>query len=507
MDSNTKAKKLGKNYIFDTLSSVGLNTEPSKNSRIGKYKFNVINLGTLKRPVPTAVLEKQIFFDDSFRRTQILNEAIDISSSDKYFKCVTNFSTQSYGDYSYFAPFKIRFDFKETQFFKPVFNRPVIYGKNVDFNTPFVRLNVPLNLSNTNFLTGTNSIYNGAVVENIINSGIYISGYDSGINYAKRNTFLYTGISGFSGYVAYPQTVTDWSYPKYSIDSILSMNSLFTYVDNENDMKGLLVVSTGDNTKQNIVYISPHGIAKTTGHTVIETISTELSRLQPKVAGFPPRYVYKKVSSGINMTFLDVDSQYANNEPVFESGLSFGNISGLSLKGRLRQTTPLKDTIFYKLYNSFYSGHKTINTGTWDGIIPANTNFTIEYITTKNQVVGTNNEFKLFYKNYGDNSDIDIQLQSGMFDGTILNAYGYSINNDSYSSIRNSNTNLRRSMNRRYNEYTKNLNLRIYDYSASIGTEMVNGSTVNIYQYNEMTLMNPNSKYNSFLKFISGLNI
>jgi hypothetical protein len=505
MDLNIKTKKLGKNYIFNVFSNVGIDFQPSKNPRIQKYNFNIINLGTLKKPIPTAVLEKQVFFNDSFRRTQVLNEAININNNNKYYKCITNFSTQSYGDYSYFAPFKIRFDIKETQFFKPVFNQPIVYGKNINLDTPFIRLNVPSQLSNTSFITGTNTIYSGANIENIVNSGTFISGYDSGINYTKRNTFLYTGISGIYGYLPYPQTVTSWGYPTYNIDSVLSMNSLYTYVDNQNDMKGLLVLSTGDQTKQNIVYISPHGISKISGYTMVETVKKELSKIQPKYDGATPRYVYKKVASGINVSFIDIDSKYFNNGNIFESGLCIEN-SGLYLKGRIRQTVPLKDTLFYKLYKSFYTGSKTINTGTWDGIIPANTNFTIEYITTKNQVVGTNNEFKLFYKNYGDNSDIDIQIKSGLLDGSSFDVYGYGLSQDKNLAIFNSNINLRKSLNRKYNQYTKNFNLKIYNYDAPFVTTNENGEVTTAYPYEEILFMNPNSKYNSFLKFISGLN-
>jgi hypothetical protein len=481
MNLNIQNKKLGKNYLFDVFSSLGLDTNVNKNSRIRKYVFNIINLGTLRKPIPTAVLERQVFFNDSFRQTQILNESIVIKSDEKYYKCVTNFNIQTYGDFSNFAPFKIRFDFRKTDFFKPSFGLTSNYSKNVNLNTPFTRLNIPKNLSNTTSLSGTNYIYNGFEATTIVNNNVFISGYDSGINNLKRNTFLYTGISGHSGYVAYPQTILTHAYPRYNIDSILSINSMHTYQNNNNDMKGLLVISTGNTASQKIVYVSPHGVSKITGQTLVETLRMVPSKIQSTVVGLPLRYVYQKVWSGINVNFLDVDSQYSNNEPVFESGLYFDNISGLSLKGCLRQKTPLKDTIFYKLYNSFYSGSKTLNTGTWDGIIPANINFVVEYITTKNQVVGTNNEFKLFYKNYGDNSYIDQQLQSGLFDS--FESYGYGLDQNKDTAIQNSNKNLRRSINNKYNSYSKNI------------------------MFSGIPLMVKNSKYSSFLKFISGLNI
>jgi hypothetical protein len=508
MELQIQNKKLGKNYIFDIFSRLGFDTESNKHPKIKKYKFNIINLGTLKRPIPTAVLEKQLFFDDTFRRTQVLNEQRAIANNDLYYNCISEFNTQFYGDYSYFAPFKIRFNIENTMFFKTVFQSPFLKTKNVNFNTPFVRLNFPANLSNTTSLSGINSVYTGAQIENSSSTGNNIQN----INYYSRNTFVYTGVSGLFGYLPYPQTVTSWSYPKYAIDSVLSINSLFSYPNNYNDMNGLLVISTGDNNNQEIVYVSPHEMSISTGHTVIENVSKELSRIQPKVIGEPPRYVYKKISSGINVSFLDIDSQYFSGN-IFESGLTTKNNipcctpSVFELKSHIKQLTPLKDTLFYKFYNFIYSSNKKIATGTWDGVIPANTNFTIEYITTKNQYVGTNNEFKLFYKNYGDNSPIDIALITGFFDGQIYNNYGYGTNVNKEKAIAISNNNLRRNINRRYNQYSKNISLRIINEDLPpISTNNQDGSVVISYQYNEVNLLTNNKKYRSFVKFQSGVN-
>ena len=511
MDLQIQNKKLGENYIFNIFSRLGFDTQSNKHPKIKKYKFNIINLGTLRQPIPTAVLEKQIFFNDTFRFTQILNEQKLISNDDIYYNCISNFSTQSYGDYSYFAPFKIRFNIDKTIFFKPILAYPLLKSKNINFNTPFVRLNFPSGLSNTTSLSGINSVYTGVNIENIVNSNIFISGYDT-INYNSRNTFIHTGVSGLFGYLPYPQTVTSWSYPKYAIDSVISINSLFSYPNSYNDMNGLLVISTGDNNNQQIVYVSPHGKSISSGHTIIENISKELSTIQPKVVGKSPRYIYKKVSSGININFLDIDSQYATGT-IFESGITTkDNLpcctpSIFELKSHLKQTIPLKDTDFYKFYNFLYSSNKKIATGTWDGIIPANTNFTIEYITTKNQSVGTNNEFKVFYKNYGDNSQIDLTLISGFFNGEIYDSYAYGTDIDKDKAILLSNRNLRRNINRKYNQSSKNITLQIINEDVPpISTNNQDGSVDLTYQYNEVNLLTNNKKYRSFVKFKSGIN-
>lgn len=48
----------------------------------------------------------------------------------------------------------------------------------------------------------------------------------------------------------------------------------------------------------------------------------------------------------------------------------------------IKQSTPLKDTLFYKFYNHIYNADKTLATGTWDGTIPSGTYFTVELIST-----------------------------------------------------------------------------------------------------------------------------
>jgi hypothetical protein len=81
----------------------------------------------------------------------------------------------------------------------------------------------------------------------------------------------------------------------------------------------------------------------------------------------------------------------------------------------LKQTTPLKDTWFYKIYSGVYAtgnGLKSFNTGTWDGVIPSGANLYIEYIST-NDIVGSNNtEFLITYTGYGSNDENDITLRS-----------------------------------------------------------------------------------------------
>lgn len=59
----------------------------------------------------------------------------------------------------------------------------------------------------------------------------------------------------------------------------------------------------------------------------------------------------------------------------------------------LKQSVPLNSTPFFEIYNNLFNGNKTLKTGTWDGIVPANTNIYMEYISTNGETVGTNAEF------------------------------------------------------------------------------------------------------------------
>lgn len=84
------------------------------------------------------------------------------------------------------------------------------------------------------------------------------------------------------------------------------------------------------------------------------------------------------------------------------------------VSGFLKQTTPIKDTIFYKLYSGLYTGNKLFNTGVWDGIVPSGTNIFFEFVSTNEQPCGTEIDFLLLHKNYGDNSLEDVAIKTTM---------------------------------------------------------------------------------------------
>jgi hypothetical protein len=79
------------------------------------------------------------------------------------------------------------------------------------------------------------------------------------------------------------------------------------------------------------------------------------------------------------------------------------------------QSTPLKDTYFYKFYNQLHKN--AINTGTWNGIIPSGVRFSVELIsTTLNNEIGIKSpsNISVFYSGYGSNDIIDRRLRLGI---------------------------------------------------------------------------------------------
>lgn len=89
----------------------------------------------------------------------------------------------------------------------------------------------------------------------------------------------------------------------------------------------------------------------------------------------------------------------------------------------IKQDTPLKDTLFYKLYNNIYNADKTLATGTWDGTIPSGAYFTVELISTYFDddfgIDGGN--LGVFYA--GNNSDIKSDISSAYSLQGITGAY------------------------------------------------------------------------------------
>jgi hypothetical protein len=143
--------------------------------------------------------------------------------------------------------------------------------------------------------------------------------------------------------------------------------------------------------------------------------------------------------SGINTGILNnptgniysgyiISGKVISKQQVLTSGIRIpsGTFTGskyiIGQNQHLMQTTPLKDTFFYKFYNNLYNGtynSKTIATGTWNGIIPSGTYFSVELISVSLNdtfgITGTNGGvLSAFYSGYGNGDQIDKALISGI---------------------------------------------------------------------------------------------
>lgn len=122
-----------------------------------------------------------------------------------------------------------------------------------------------------------------------------------------------------------------------------------------------------------------------------------------------------------------IDGKPVNYQTILNSGIQIPQITVTGKKytvdedGYFKQTTPLKDTYFYKFYNKLYQNNKTISRGSWDGIIPSGVRFSVELIscTLDNNFGITNDEnLAVIYSGYGTLDSIDKVLQTG------ISAYG-----------------------------------------------------------------------------------
>jgi hypothetical protein len=179
-----------------------------------------------------------------------------------------------------------------------------------------------------------------------------------------------------ASWATYPHTYNVESYTAFRYPVSITMES------NNTGITDLVVISTGINQKK-IVYVSPHSIEQFQGFW-----SEQASSNRQPLTG-----INGKILNARNIWILDsgnlisVSSEYTSFtglNSVFLSGESgsigeFYNFNNAVLK----QTVPLSQTAFYKLYEPLYRKNG-INTGTWNGIIPSGVPFSIETVRTKN---------------------------------------------------------------------------------------------------------------------------
>jgi hypothetical protein len=202
---------------------------------------------------------------------------------------------------------------------------------------------------------------------------IYAIPNNSGLTVDETTGSLIFGNS----WVTYPHTYNVESFPAFKYPVSLTMDK------NSTGVSDLLVISTGIRNK-NIIYVSPHSVEQFQGFWAEQAPSNRqpLTGQDGKIIN--NRNIWVLASGNLitvsseNTVFTGLTSQSLTGE----SGISFIDFYNFD-NAILKQTTPLSQTNFYKLYEPLYR-QNSIHTGTWNGIIPSGVPFSIETIRTKN---------------------------------------------------------------------------------------------------------------------------
>ena len=264
---------------------------------------------------------------------------------------------------------------------------------------------------------------------NIANTGI-VTGSTSGV--------LPTGIPGYTikpSWITYPHAYQTTSYPAFNTDLIVVPKGDSNFATG---IKDLLVISTGISAKK-IIYVSPHKPYSFVGFWAEPAPSSRIAITGSGGAIINTRDVFKLASGNL----LSVSSE-DNRVSGLQSYQGYDMFSGIPTldslynvdQVKLQQSIPLKNTLFYKLYEPIYR-KDAINTGTWNGVIPSGTPFQIEILRTKNDTYGIDNnfQFNIYSKNYFTlfsgytvtESGVN-ENSSGVFESGVR--YNYVINNE-----------------------------------------------------------------------------
>jgi|688.fasta_scaffold10459_4 hypothetical protein len=192
-------------------------------------------------------------------------------------------------------------------------------------------------------------------------------------------------------FIPYPQTYNTNQYKEYEHDVIIVPR-----IENNSNLAsgfmGTLVISTGYD--KNIVYVSPHSLKTFSGFSFVS------GALQTIGTG-EKRSIFLHSGNFIAPDSMDHIFTGLDSVSIFASGAQMDSFTYYNSEhARLKQTTPLKDTAFYKLYEKIYKLN-SFNTGTWNGVIPQGTPFSIEIVRGASSVYGsTDINFDIYVKDY-----------------------------------------------------------------------------------------------------------
>jgi len=333
----------------------------NKHKDLQKCKLDIINKGTLKNPKIDLIVKQKI--DNQLDYNTYKYYSIPIEPEEKY---SSEYQTKIrlFGQLSYYAFDKTYYEVNDNDYFKKFANEKII-GTNP--TGTFSRFAFPSNFSNASvqinglsYNTRTANFTSSTHRLNNLTTG------DSNKNFLYAKTWSQSDTSGISVnsfssfYIPYPNTLDVSNYNAFSIPLKIASLEEDSNLSNQN-IKGLLMISTGNGTYSKICYISPHGLKTGYQNTYVYTSGNKINPLNLNNQ-------FVKIPSGIMLKTLLLGSEYYTGNIFPETGITLaseeksGDFNKNSITGitgqinfydinsnqHLKQTTPIKDTLFYK---------------------------------------------------------------------------------------------------------------------------------------------------------------
>ena len=398
----------------------------TKHKDLKEYKLDLINKGTLRNPEIDLIVKETI--DNQSDYSIYKYYSIPINPEEKY-SAECSIDIPLFGELSYYNFDKKFKNVNENDFFKKFINKNKIIGTNITGS--FSRFSFDAGFSNYSTLSGLS--YN-------LRSGTYVNSTGKNLSFSTQTAIkdyskvrLWTG-SNTSGvvsgnfkdyYIPYPNTIDLANYNAYNIPLKIStfLNDLN---ENSQDINGILMISTGNGTKNKICYISPHGLKSGYQNTYTYASGNSVNQ-------FNNTLIPQRISSGILLKSLILGSEYYTGKIFPETGVRFateersgdwdkssvtgitGHVNNYDIDANqyFKQDVAIKDTLFYKFYSGLYTGSKTFNTGTWNGIIPTGVTIAIEFLSTElNKEIGMGPNLYFIYSGFGTNDFTDVKCSN-----------------------------------------------------------------------------------------------
>lgn len=402
----------------------------NKHQDIQSYKLDVINKGSLRYPELDLIIKQKI--NSQYNSSTYKYYSIPIEPKEKY-SSESKIKISLFGQLSYYSYNKNYYNVNDNNYFRKFLNEEKIIG--TDLTGEFSRFAFPSNFSNASSrITGLS--YN---TQSKISVGSILTLSNFNPNDATGN-FLYAKTwtesdssnvlpNNFSSYyIPYPNTIDIANYNAFGIPlKIASLEKDYNF--SPKNIKGILMISTGNGINSKICYISPHSLKSGYQNTYVYASGNIINS-----SGISE---VKKIPSGIMLKALTLSSEYYSGKVFPESGITTastgrieefdsrldqssiieitGTINSYDIDAsqHLKQVEPIKDTLFYKFYSGLYTANKTFNTGTWDGIIPTGRQITVEFISTElNKELGVDNKFYFIYSGFGNNDTTDAKCSN-----------------------------------------------------------------------------------------------